>query len=168
VSLGVIMSSHTTVIVDWRGPFSYEEIESNPDWENGLYLATGKLKYEREATIQYCGITEGTFIGRLKNHHKVHEINRDKEFWIGEVKYPDEVSRYFLEMAESIIIYFWQPELNERKKLSLPKPITLINRWYKKDYSPRYRQHPMCKYLDDVLSWDGELWRSGNLQVWED
>ncbi|MFS1438711.1 hypothetical protein [Shewanella sp. 10N.286.48.A6] len=162
------MSSHTTVIVDWRGPFSYQEIEENSDWGNGLYLATGKLKYEREATIQYCGITEGSFHGRFKNHHKVHEINRQQEFWIGEINYPNDASRHFLEMAESIIIYFWQPELNEKKKISIPKPITLISKWFKKDSTPRYRQHSMCKELDDVLSFDGESWRTGNLQVWEE
>ncbi|WP_279453606.1 hypothetical protein [Aeromonas veronii] len=73
------MSSHTTVIVNWRGPFSYDEIESNPDLGDGLYLATGKLKHKREETIQYCGITEGSFIRRFKSHHKLHNINRDKK-----------------------------------------------------------------------------------------
>lgn len=162
------MSSHTTVIVDWRGPYSYAEIEENADWGNGLYLATGKLKYEREASIQYCGITEGSFIRRFKSHHKVQEISREQEFWVGVVNYPTEVSRHFLEMAESIIIYFWQPELNERKKVYAPKPITLVSKWFKKDGTPRRRQHTMCKDLDDVISWDGELWRSGNLQVWNE
>ncbi|MDE7527014.1 hypothetical protein [Aeromonas salmonicida] len=160
------MLSHTTVIVDWRGPYSYTEIEENSEWKNGLYLATGKLKYEREPSIQYCGITEGSFIGRLKTHHKVHEINREQEFWLGTIQYPVDASRYFLEIAESIIIYFWQPTLNNRKKVYAPKPITLVNKWFKKDGSPRHRQHTMCKDLDDVISWDGELWRSGNLQVW--
>ncbi|MCG8519041.1 MAG: hypothetical protein MI794_13715 [Pseudomonadales bacterium] len=162
------MSSHTTVIVDWRGPYSYEDLEENREWSNGLYLATGKLRYEREACIQYCGITEGSFFGRVKNHHKVHEINREQEFWVGEVKYPIDVSRHFLELAEAIIIYFWQPTLNERKRIGAPMPITLVNKWFKKDGTPRRRQHSMCKYLDDVLSWDGTLWRSGNLQVWDD
>jgi len=162
------MTSHTTIIVEWRGPYSFFEIEQNPSWENGLYLGTGKLKYERESTIQYCGITEGSFIGRFRSHHKVHEINREQEFWLGTIKYPDDASRYFLEMAESIIIYFWQPTLNERKKLSMPKPITLISKWLKKDGAPRLRQHTMCKCLNDVISWDGSLWRSGNLRVWEE
>ena len=161
------MISHTTVIINWHGPYSYFEIDENPDWSNGLYLATGKLKYQREATIQYCGITEGSFAGRFKSHHKVHEINREQEFWLGTVKYPSEVTRHFLEIAESIIIYFWQPTLNERKKSFPPKPITLVNQWFKKDGSPRFRQHTMCKHLSDVISWDGTLWRSGNLQIWE-
>jgi hypothetical protein len=162
------VTPHTTVIVDWLGPYSYSEIEENPDWGNGLYLATGKLKYERDATIQYCGITEGSFIGRFKNHHKVHRINREQEFWIGSIKYPSDTSRYFLEMAESIIIFFWQPTLNERKRISTPTSITLISKWFKQDGSPRHKQHPMCKNLDDVISWDGKLWRSGNLKVWSE
>ncbi|MNG30798.1 hypothetical protein D3C84_1164870 [compost metagenome] len=83
------------------------------------------------------------------------------------MNYPEEASRYFLEMAESIIIYFWQPALNEKKKVFPPKPITLVSKWFKKDGSPRLRQHSMCQHLDDVLSWDGKLWRSGNLRVWE-
>ncbi len=162
------MSTHTTVIIKWTGPFTYDDIKYQPDWGNGLYLATGKLKHEREASIQYCGITEGSFIYRLKNHHKIHEITREQEFWIGTVEYPSEASRHFLEIAESIIIYFWQPTLNERKRFHPPKPTTIISKWFKKDGSPRLRQHPLCKDLDDVLSWDGEIWRSGNLQVWEE
>jgi hypothetical protein len=95
-------------------------------------------------------------------------INREQAFWIGEVKYPNDVSRYYLERAEDIIIYFWQPTLNERKKITISKPITLISKWFKQDRTPRLRQHSMCKELDDVLSWDGDFWRSGNLQIWEE
>ena len=162
------MSLHATIIVSWRGPLLYSEIEDNPDWGNCLYLATGKLKHGRESTIQYCGITEGSLIKRLKNHHKVPKINREQEFWIGTVNYPNEPTRDNLEMAEYIIVYFWQPELNERKKLSIRKPVSLINKWFKKDNSPRRRQHPICKDLSDVISWDGELWRTGNLKVWSE
>lgn len=162
------MSFHTTIIVNWRGPFSYDEIEANSDWGNGLYLASGKLKYERDANIQYCGITEGSYIKRFRNHQKVHEIVKQQKFWIGSISYPNETSRHYLEMAEWMIIYFWKPELNERKKMLLPNSISLINKWFKKDNSPRLIQHTMCKNLSDVISWDGELWRSGNLQVWSE
>ncbi|WP_421549611.1 hypothetical protein [Pseudomonas sp. QD4] len=162
------MSVHTTLIVEWRGPLTLEEIESNPEWSNGLYMATGRLKYERSASIQYCGITEGSFFSRLRYHHKVDQIFREQRFWLGSVKYPSEVSRHYLELVESMIIYFWKPALNERKKLSSPKSITLINRWFKKDNTPRYRQHTLCKDIEDVISWDGNLWRLGNLQVYDE
>lgn len=162
------MTAHTTIIVDWLGPYSQEEIEEKKELANGLYLVTGKLKYERSATIQYCGITEGAFFRRFRNHHKIHQIYKESEFWLGSIKYPSESSRHFLELAETLIIYFWQPELNTRKKLSTPNSITLISKWFKTNYQPRLRQHTLCKDLDDVLSWDGSLWRTGNLQVWSD
>lgn len=160
------MINHTTVIVAWQGPFSLDEVLQNKQRATGLYLITGKQKHERSADIQYCGITEGTFYRRLKDHHKASQVTREQEFWLAQVEYPNEPSRHFLEKAEAIIIYFWKPSLNEKKKIFPPTPVTLINKWYKKDGSARYRQHPMMKYLDDVLCWDGELWRTGNLGVY--
>ena len=162
------MGEHKTVILHWKGPFSFEEIESRSDMGCGVYLATGKLRHKKTKDIQYCGITERSFLKRLKNHHKVNEINREQEFWFAEIVYPRKHSRTLLELAESIIIYFWQPTLNDRKKLSQPRQITLVNHWFKKDGSPRRNQHPMCKDLKDVLCWDGELWRTGNLNVCQD
>jgi len=156
------------MIVKWSGPYDYEEILESPKLENGLYLATGKLRYEREAVIQYCGITEGSYATRFKSHHKIPYITREQEFWLGKISYPEDASRYFMEMAESIIIYFWQPALNDRKRVLPPKSTTLVNQWFKKNGGPRYRQHSLCKDLDDVLSWDGDVWRTGNLSVYED
>ncbi|MCD9486632.1 hypothetical protein [Photobacterium iliopiscarium] len=157
-----------TIIIDWRGPYLYDDLFDIRDKEYGLYLATGKLPYQREALIQYCGITTRSFYTRLKEHHKVHKITQKQEFWLGNIVYPSNISKQDLEQAESLIIYFWQPELNERGRISVPKPITLMNKWFKKNGEPRYRQHTLLKDLDDLLSWDGELWRSGNLTVWHD
>jgi len=162
------MSDHTTVIVDWRGPYTLEDIEKKPDWKNGLYLFSGKRKSKKTKEVQYCGITEGSYASRFKQHHKLLEINRNLGIWLGSVSYPQDATRYYLEIAEAIIIYFWQPALNDRKTVYAPKPVTVISRWLKPNGLPRMRQHPMCKDIDDVLSWDGELWRSGNLTVWED
>ena len=41
------MSEHTTLIINWKGPYSYDDITNNPELRNGLYLAAGKQKYER-------------------------------------------------------------------------------------------------------------------------
>jgi len=78
--LEYIMSEHNTIIVNWKGPFTYDEIQENPEMGNGLYLAAGKQKYERESLIQYCGITEGSFARRFKDHHKIPQITREQEF----------------------------------------------------------------------------------------
>lgn len=161
------MSSHNTIIINWLGPFTYEDLENNPDESNGLYLATGKLKNQRkEDEIKYCGITEGSFFKRLKEHHKIGKITQNQQFWLGKVIFPENASRHYLEIAESLIIYFWQPELNSRKKIFPPKPTTVINYWFKKNGEPRFNQKAIYKDLDDVLSWDGDLWRTGNLTVY--
>ena len=162
------MSEHNTIIINWKGPFTYDEIQENPEMGNGLYLAAGKQKYERENSIQYCGITEGSFARRFKDHHKIPQITREQEFWLGEVSVPEKATRHYLEIAETLIIYFWQPALNERKKYTPPKPTTVISYWLKKDGTPRRKQMSIYKDLDDVLSWDGEYWRTGNLSVYED
>ena len=40
------MSEHTTLIINWKGPYSFDDITDNPELGNGLYLAAGKQKYE--------------------------------------------------------------------------------------------------------------------------
>ena len=117
------MKKHEAIIIQWKGPYTHEMIEEMEEG-NGLYLLGGKLKYERRNWIQYCGITEGTYKNRFYNHHKISQIYRELNIWLGQIIFPKKFSRYYLEIAESIIVYFWQPELNEKKILTLPKPLT--------------------------------------------
>jgi len=72
-----------------------------------------------------------------------------------------------LETAEKIIVYFWLPELNERKKVSPPEPTTILNFWFKKDGALHSNQLDVYRKLSDIISWDGENWRTGNLKVWQ-
>ena len=60
-----------TIILNWFGPKSFEEVLADRQSGNGLYLVTGKRPYERISKIQYCGITERGFAQRLKRHHKI-------------------------------------------------------------------------------------------------
>ena len=152
---------------NWLGPYTFEEAEEN-SFSNGLYLCSGILKNKRIEEIQYCGITKNTLKERFKLHKKLPLVKRGLKIWFGKVIYPNNHNRDHLEIAEKIIIYFWQPTLNEKKKFSLPKPTTLISHWFKKDGTPRINQLSIYKDLHDVLSWDGEHWRSGNLEVYKD
>ena len=52
-------------------------------------------------------------LGIITNSHLLQE---NRNFWLGTVVVPANASRYYLEMAEALIIYFWQPSLNEKKK----------------------------------------------------
>lgn len=154
--------NQTTIVIHWRGPFqSVEALEG----ENGLYLLTGKCYYERQEKIQYCGITEGVFYNRLCRHHKLDKITRDLEVWLGTIVYPQNASRYYLEMAEKMLVYFWQPNLNERLRYYPPQGTNLISQWFDPQGKPRYNQLAIYRDLPDVLCWDGDLWRTGNLKV---
>lgn len=156
-----------TIKINWLGPFSEIEIDSL-NGGNGLYLFTGKRRYQRsDSEIQYIGITENAYRDRLRNHHKISEINRELGIWLGEIDYPAEHERKHLETAESIMVYFWQPELNDRKKFTPPVPTTVISHWYSADGKPRKNQKNIYKDLPDVICWDGSYWRTGNLSVYE-
>ena len=49
---------HKTIAIQWTGPFKLEDLAERDDGF-GLYLVTGKVRYQRSAAqIHYCGITE--------------------------------------------------------------------------------------------------------------
>lgn len=161
--------SQVTINIHWYGPFSKEDIP-RLDEGNGLYMLTGKRRYQKsDSEIQYFGITETSYRARFRNHPALEKINRDLNIWLGEIAYPADHGRDHLETAESILIYFWQPELNIRKKFRCPTlPTTLVSHWYAADRRPRLRQQRIYKQLPDVICWDGAYWRTGNLSVCEE
>ncbi len=135
----------------------------------GLYLLAGRRKKKKANDIHYCGKTVQPFRTRLKNHHKVYKIKKDLEIWLGKIVFPDKPSDKDLKIAERILVYFWQPKLNEKLRYDPPpQPTNLISHWFTADGTPRRRQRAIYKDLHDVLCWDGELWRTGNLSVYED
>ena len=159
---------HLTIKIHWKGPYTLDEIDELSDG-NGLYLLAGKQKYQREDDIQYFGITEREFRKRFKEHHKIPYITRDLQIWLGKIVYPNMFDRSHLETAESIIIYFSGTDLNVQGRFTLPKPTTVISHWFKKDgLSPRVNQKSIYKYFHDVISWDGNHWRTGNLVVYQE
>lgn len=157
-----------TVIIKWTGAFSYEEV-CNSDKRKGIYLLTGKLKFERENQIQYCGITEDFFCNRLnKNHHKLKLIREESlSIWLGEIIYPTNVKRSLLELAEHCFVSFWLPKLNDRKTIYYPQnSICFVSQWLKKDETPYFRRPSIILDLPDLLWWDNERWRTGKLKIW--
>lgn len=154
-----------TYIVKWYGPFTDEEVEQH-SFANGLYLITGLQKGKRIKDIQYCGITEGVLAKRLTRHHKKDLITREREYWLGKVETDMLLLRQDLELIESLIIYFWQPQLNEQKRKNAPAQTVVINRWYDKVGNLRRRSQHQAQQLNDVIFWDGEDWHIGNLKVY--
>ncbi|MEI6707837.1 MAG: hypothetical protein WCK96_11960 [Methylococcales bacterium] len=156
-----------TIKIHWKGVYSLDEVNKREDG-NGLYLLAGKRKYKQEdSDIQYFGITEKKYKERFSDkNHPIHDITRDLKIWLGEVIYPQNFELKHLKTAEAIMIYYWQPNLNTQNKPYPPRPTTIVSHWFKKDGSPRINQ--VYKNLHDVMSWDGEYWRTGNLSVYQE
>jgi hypothetical protein len=154
-------------VVHWEGPYDLEDF---PSAHFGLYLATGKLPRQRQAKIQYCGISERDIRRRIsRQDHKVHKINRDLELWKGIIKSDQEsLSRNDLELIESLLVYFWQMELNEKKKVNPPSSCVVVNRWFFPDGRLRKKNMHITQDIDDVIYWDGQTWHlSQNLRVFD-
>jgi len=157
--------NYQTIVIEWCGPVA-EEIVS--EWgDGGLYMFTGRQKFHRADQLQYIGITERYFKDRFAAHHKLDLITRDRRCWLGKIIHPSRLSREWLERAEDILIYFADPALNKRKKVRVPYPTAVISHWFNQHGEPRYNRSGVFKNFPDVISWDGEKWREGNLRVWD-
>lgn len=158
-----------TVIIRWEGPFSFDDV-CRSEARCGIYLLTGKRKYERHEQIQYCGITEGLFCNRINSRHTKLSLIREETLgiWLGQITYPLTHERNHLERAESCFVSFWQPELNEKKRAYYPAlSICFISHWFTRAGKPRKNRPAIIRDLPDVLWWDQENWRIGNLRVLE-
>ena len=157
----------TTVVVHWRGPLGIADVAKSGTG-NGIYLLTGKQRYQWYTQIQYCGITEGPFAQRISSkHHKLSHIRKDTiGVWLGQIDYPQAFDRSHLEIAEHCFVSFWQPDLNVSKSVYYPRnPICLISQWFTPDGEPRRRRPSIIRNLPDVMWWDKERWRTGRLRV---
>ena len=80
---------HLVTVIDWYGPYDFEEAKSvaRNDFYSGLYLCTGRCKYERgRPKIQYVGIAQKAMHTRVNDaHHKLSLVTKDRKIWLGEV-----------------------------------------------------------------------------------
>lgn len=154
-----------TIVIGWEGPHSLESVYES-DLGNGLYFVSGRMKHERKDRIQYFGITKRPYSERLKERdHAVKQVTKNRQIWLGQIEYPGRFTRAHLELAEGCLIYFWgESNLNKNKLVKPPKPVCLISRWLKRDREVRWNRLSIYKDLPDVLWWDGEYWRTGNLK----
>ena len=126
-----------TIVINWRGPFTIEEVQ-NLDDGDGIYLLTGRKKYQRRDHIQYCGITAGLFRNRLsQKHHVLPEITRNLNVWLGQIAYPSRFKRHHLELAEHCIIHFLWPPCNKTKLYKFPLQAWIISQWFTRAGVPR-------------------------------
>jgi hypothetical protein len=152
-------------LIHWRGPFTDAQL-AEMDESGVLYLAVGRVECQRRDEIQYCGITEQSICYRIMRHSKLSQITSNRQIWVGWIM-SHRTTRAVLEAAESLLVYLWQPSLNERKTVHPPKPTTLISHWFKHDWKPYSQKPDVFKDLFDVICWDGEYWRVGQLDRWK-
>ena len=152
------MMSNKLYVIEWVGPF--ENMDSLMNWEKennadhlyNFYIVTGKLPKKRKVQ-SYCGITQnkdGFVYKRYQcdTSHIVHKM-RDEEIWIGKFSDSEIHPREDIELCETMIISYWQPELNKKKKSYFPTDnIVLVNRWFKPSFEPRQK----CKYAAQEMS----------------
>jgi len=156
-----------TVVVKWKGPYEWEDV-CKSESRNGIYLITGKQPRQRKERIQYCGITENKFSARLRQKGHAREAIRSAtlEIWLGEIVYPDEFDKSHLGIAEHCFVSFWQPPLNRNLIRYVPsQAVCLISEWFFPDDSARRERPDIIADLPDVLWWDEERWRTGQLDV---
>jgi hypothetical protein len=154
-----------TIVIKWHGPYTMQEVKDSGSG-NGLYLLTGRLKYQRDDQIQYCGITEGLFCKRLSPRHPVlADITKNLSVWFGEIAYPCKFSRRHLELAEHCIIHFLWPPCNKSKLHKSPLPAWIISEWFNPKGEARVNRLATYRDLPEVLWWNDECWKTANLKV---
>lgn len=154
-----------TIIIRWEGPHTLESVRSS-GLRNGLYFLSGRRRYERKDRIQYFGITKRPYYKRFRDrYHQVNDVTKNLQIWLGQIEYPQTFELEHLKLAEACLIYFWQPDLNKAGKITPSKPVCIVSRWTKLDGDVRRNRSAIRKDLPDVLWWDEEYWRIGNLRL---
>ena len=148
---------HIAIIVDWYGPYASRQsaIVASRDFAGpGLYLAAGKRPYERSRKIQYVGITKHLTTRLSRPHHKLAQITRDAEYWLGEVGSVGipgrkaKVTDRRLDLAEWAHSHFLALPLNERKRKLPDAPVTVLNRWWRADYDTPWIRRRLSGWPD--------------------
>ena len=165
-------SIRKTYVIEWKGPFSQEDIDAINDKPRSgcLYLISGLVKYEHGGPkLQYIGLsTRGAAIRFKDRGHKENLVIHEKQYWLGHFSNQrQEATPANLELAEFALIYTCQPPLNDKKKINRPgAPVAVINRWM--TCNDRYREkriHPVQKTVPDVIVYDGEtIWTCERLK----
>ncbi|SHN51990.1 hypothetical protein [Desulfovibrio litoralis] len=161
-----------TIYINWHGPFTRDDINCENHCKdddclclsgNGLYALFGMQKYERKAKLQYIGLTQRRYIDRFnekqdtENQHRINDISRNLMIWLGKVETPKRtVKREILEAAEYALIYFSEPQMNEKKTIYAPKfDCTVISRFFHKNSDKLRKRIPkLLNDIPDVISWN--------------
>lgn len=123
-------------LIDWFGPYSYNECRKYPkELKFGLYAISGIYYHEQYNKLQYIGITEKSLIERFESDpsHHVHSVTRNRKIWYGKIVKRQNISRYDLELVEWAVVHFSEPSKNSKKTFTPPpESCILISTFYNK------------------------------------
>lgn len=151
-------AKHLMIAIDWYGPY-YDLDEARKmarlDYAKALYMCIGRRPYQRTEAIQYVGIGTSVHTRMTQGHHKLSLVTGERKIWLGEIATAEpsgkrlKVTSATLDYAEWLHARFMQLPLNEMKTKSLPgRGVTVLNRWFKIDYSTIHRQRPHPDWPD--------------------
>ena len=173
--------NYLSLIIDWFGPYDYEEAmrDAQDYYGKGLYVLIGKTKHQKsKAILQYIGISNELSSRFQSKHTALLNVNRELKIWLGEIGSfgipgkKTKVTNICLDYAEWAHAYFLELPLNERKTKNPPdRPVTVLNKWWQKDFeTPRIkRPHPDWPDLIDFLGSDygaRVCWFGKNIKRW--
>ena len=151
--------THVAIIVDWSGPYmSISEAKAAArDYEDGLYMAIGKKKYQKKPRqLQYVGIAD-ELSSRVHTAHPKLPYLPELELWLGEIAstgIPGPKKKKVdpcLDLAEWALAYFLELPLNDRKRHHPPpRPVTVLNRWWYPDHETKRSRRPHSDWPDLV------------------
>lgn len=152
--------NHLMIAVNWYGPYSSID-EANKvakeDFTKGLYMASGMCRYQRKPSLQYIGIAKTNISQRLdaQHHGKLGLITKRLNIWLGEIATSEPSGRKLkvtpatLDYAEWLHARLLKMPLNEKKTKTLPPiGVTVLNRWFGKDYKTPRQRRPHADWPD--------------------
>ncbi|MBD5647954.1 MAG: hypothetical protein HDQ89_10240 [Desulfovibrio sp.] len=150
-------------LMDWRGPYTYDEAIHDTTLENGLYAITGirknKINNKKNIKLQYIGKTKTTLGTRFNDKsHYVHQVNRELGIWFGKIRNKRVDDLLFI---EHMFIRF-SPEkdkFNKQNKERLPTESgVVISNFFNKEMNRQYiRLPPPVRCIPEVIIWDQKM-----------
>lgn len=154
-------------VIDWYGPYTLEQAQmATFNYDDGIYIAVGKLKDQPVSQIQYVGLASNLQKRLNGAHHKLPLITHGMALWLGDVVSPRtpgrkiKVTDRMLDLAEWAHSYFLQLPLNVKKKNTPPdRPITVYNKWWRTDFETPHQKRPH-KDWPDIIDFMGAAYKT--------
>lgn len=158
------MGKQIAAIVDWYGPYNSLEdarSEARSDYGEGIYMLIGRKKNQKWTRIQYIGVAKDISTRLHNNHEKAKTLTQEIEIWLGEIAstgipgLKQKKLNQQIDLVEWAHAYFLDLDCNCKKTVTPPdRPVTVINRWWKKDYTTPYWKRPHDEW-PDVIDFKG-------------